>query len=134
MIPDLLIVCVLIAIATMLMKRSEDQREFERHTITPDELHLLMMSRADLLVVDVRQPLDLLGDSVIVPGAVWIAPRQVQDDPSILPQGKTLVIYCTCPSDRTSGAVLHRALSMGFSRIKLLKGGTRRMAGKWLPG
>jgi rhodanese-related sulfurtransferase len=87
-----------------------------------------------VVVVDVRQPLDLLGDSVIIPGASWFAPQHVEDDPSIPPERKDLVVYCTCPSDKTSRAVLHRALAMGFSRIKLLKGGLDAWKAKGYPG
>jgi rhodanese-related sulfurtransferase len=120
---DLMIICVAVLVATALVKRMGDQRELERHTITPDELRTLMTSDKDLLIVDVREPLDLLVDPVIIPGAVWFAPRQVIDDPSLLPAGRDMVVYCTCPTDKTSGAVLDRALARGFTRIKLLKGG-----------
>jgi len=120
---DLTIICVTVLVATALVRHIEDRRELERHTITPEELRVSLASNLDLLVVDVRQPLDLLGDSVIIPGAVWFAPQQVVDDPSLLPERRDLVVYCTCPSDSTSRAVLHRALAMGFTRIKFLKGG-----------
>jgi rhodanese-related sulfurtransferase len=120
---DLTIICVTLLIAAALVRRIEDRRELERHTITPEELRVSLASNLDLFVVDVRQPLDLLGDSVIIPGAVWFAPQQVLDDPSLLPERRDLVVYCTCPSDNTSREVLHRALAMGFSRIKFLKGG-----------
>lgn len=33
------------------------------------------------------------------------------------------MLYCTCPTDKTSRAVLNQALAFGFSRIKVLKGG-----------
>lgn len=130
---DALILCAVILVATALVRRFEDRRELERHTITPEELRALLASNADVRVVDVRQPLDLLGDSVIIPGAVWFAPRHLLDDPSILPERKDLVVYCTCPSDETSRAVLHRALAMGFSRIKLLKGGLDGWRAKGYP-
>lgn len=120
---DLAIVCVVVLVATVLLRHIGDQRELERHTIAPEALHALLASNRDVLVVDVREPLDLLGDAVIIPGAVWFAPRQVLGDPSFLPERRDLVVYCTCPSDKTSRAVLHRALAMGFSRIKLLQGG-----------
>jgi rhodanese-related sulfurtransferase len=120
---DLTIVGVAVLVAIVLVKRMGDRRELERHTIEPEELHTLLASNLGVLVVDVRQPLDLLGDSVIIPGAVWVAPGQVIEDPSLLPEGRDLVVYCTCPNDKTSRAVLRRALAMGLSRIKLLKGG-----------
>jgi len=119
----LTIICVVVLVATVLVRRIGDRRELERHIITPQALYALLASNRDVVIVDVRQPLDLLGDSVIIPGAKWFAPRQVLDDPTLLPEGKDMVVYCTCPSDKTSRAVLRRALAMGFSRMKLLKGG-----------
>jgi rhodanese-related sulfurtransferase len=44
-------------------------------------------------------------------------------DPSLLPKDRDSIVYCTCPSDQTSRAVLHRARAMGILRIRFLKGG-----------
>lgn len=116
-------ICIVVLFAAVLMKRARDRREFEQHTITPEALHALLASNRDVLVVDVRQPLDLLGDSVIIPGSTRLDPREVQENPSLLPKDRDLVVYCTCPSDKTSRAVLHRALAFGFFRMTFLKGG-----------
>ena len=109
--------------AVALAKRMRDSRELERYTITPEALSVLLASNQEVLVIDVRQPLDLLGDSVIIPGAQWLAPEEVSANPSPLPKERDLVVYCTFPSDKTSRAILHQALAMGFVRIKFLKGG-----------
>ena len=58
-----------ILLAFVLAKRMKDRHEMERYTITPEALHALLASSQDVLVIDVRQPLDILGDSVIIPGA-----------------------------------------------------------------
>jgi rhodanese-related sulfurtransferase len=116
-------ICAAVLLAVVLAKYIRDRREMERYTITPEALHELLASNPKVLVFDVRQPLDLLGDSVIVPGAQWFAPEEVCANPLLLPQERDLIVYCTCPSDKTSRAILHRALASGFSRIKLLKGG-----------
>jgi rhodanese-related sulfurtransferase len=110
-------------LAIVLAKRVRDRREMERHTITPEDLRALMASDQEVLVIDVRQPLDLLGDSVIIPGAQWFAPEEVRANPSLLPKDQDLVVYCTCPSDKTGRMILHRALAAGFLQIKFLKGG-----------
>jgi rhodanese-related sulfurtransferase len=115
--------CAAVLLAIVLAKRIGDRREMERHSITPEALHALMASEQEVLVLDVRQPLDLLGDSVIIPGARRLAPEEVRANPSLLPKESDLVVYCTCPSDKTSRMILHRALAMGFLRIKFLKGG-----------
>jgi rhodanese-related sulfurtransferase len=116
-------ICTAILLAVVLAKRARDRREMERHTITPEALHALLASNQEVLVIDVRQPLDLLGDSVIIPGAQWLAPEELQANPSLLPKERDLIIYCTCPSDKTSRSILHRALALGFLRIRFLKGG-----------
>ena len=104
MVVDFTIICVAVALlaTTALVKRIADRLELERHTITPEELRELLASNTDAFVVDAREPLDLLGDSVIIPGAVWFAPRQVLDDPSLLPARRDLVVYCTWPNDKTN--------------------------------
>ena len=116
-------ICAALVLAVILTKRIRDRRELTRHSITPEALHTLMGSKQEVLVFDVRQPLDLLGDPVIVPGAQWLAPEEVRVNPSLLPKQSDLVVYCTCPSDKTSRIILRRALAMGFLRIKFLKGG-----------
>jgi rhodanese-related sulfurtransferase len=127
------IVLAVVLVSIVLARRRRDRRELERHTITPEDLHALMASQQKVLVVDVRQPLDLLGDSVIIPGARWLAPDDVRANPSLLPAETDLVVYCTCPSDKTSRVVLHRALARGFLRIKFLKGGLDGWRAKGFP-
>jgi rhodanese-related sulfurtransferase len=119
----ILITCAAVLLAVVLAKRTRDRREMERHTITPEALHALLASNRDVIVFDVRLPLDLLGDSVIIPGAQWLAPEEVRANPSLLPKERDLIVYCTCPSEKTSRMILRRALAMGFIRIKFLKGG-----------
>jgi len=117
------ILCAAVVVAAVLVKRRRDRRELERYTITPAALHTLLASDQNVLLFDVRQPLDLLGHAVIIPGAQWLAPEEVQANPSLLPRERDVIVYCTCPSDETSRTVLRRALGLGISRIKFLKGG-----------
>src|SRR5215470_11554049 len=97
--------------------------DFERHSISASELHALMGSEKDVLVFDVRQPLDLLAYPEQIPGAHRVPPDEVLKRPNIIPKDKDVVFYCTCPSDKTSRMVLSRTVVLGFSRVKLLKGG-----------
>jgi rhodanese-related sulfurtransferase len=126
-------ICAAVLLSVVLVKRVRDRREMELYTITPEDLHALLASNQEVLVFDVRQPLDMLGDSVIIPGAQWVAPEEVRANPSLLPQERDLIVYCTCPSDKTSRIILHRALAMGFSRVKFLKGGLDGWRAKGFP-
>jgi rhodanese-related sulfurtransferase len=133
MIIALTTVCTIALLTAVLVKRARDQHEMEQYSITPEVLHGLLASNQDVLVIDVRHPLDLLADLVIIPGAKWVAPREVLENPSLIPREKELVVYCTCPTDKTSRTVLHRALAKGYLRIKFLKGGLEGWRAKGFP-
>ena len=115
------------------VKGQRDQRELEQHSITADELHALLASNQEVLLFDVRQPLDLLANSEIIPKAQRIPPDEVLQKPSLIPREKDIVVYCTCPGDKTSRAVLRRAVALHFSRVKLLKGGFAAWKAKGYP-
>ncbi|MGA8312776.1 MAG: rhodanese-like domain-containing protein [Terriglobales bacterium] len=122
--------CLLIAI---WIKRVRARNEMEQHSITPEALHSLLASDQEVLVFDVRQPLDLLADSEIIVGATRIPPKDLLENPSLIPKEKDSVVYCTCPSDKTSRLVSERALSMHLMRIKFLKGGLAGWKAKGYP-
>jgi rhodanese-related sulfurtransferase len=131
----LVVICVVVSCVLIVfwVKRTRDKHEMERHSITPEALRTLLTSNQEVLVLDVRQPLDLLADSEIIPGAQRIPPKEVLQNPSLIPKDKDAVVYCTCPSDETSRRILHLALAMHFSRVKLLKGGLASWKAKGYP-
>lgn len=107
--------------------------DIEHHRITPETLNDFMKSGKEILLLDVRQPLDLLAHSEMIPGAKRIAPKELLANPSLIPKEKDAVVYCTCPSDKTSKEILHKALSLGFTRIKFLEGGLDGWKAKGYP-
>jgi rhodanese-related sulfurtransferase len=117
------VICVVVLLAAVLVKRTRDRDELKQHSITSDDLHTLLASNQDVALFDVRLPLDLLSNSVLIPGAKRLAPEEVIANPSLIPGDRDSIVYCTCPSDETSRAILHRALARGFLRVKFLKGG-----------
>jgi rhodanese-related sulfurtransferase len=119
-----LVVCV---------KRRRDQHEMDQHSISAEELHVLLTSHQEVLLFDVRQPLDLLAYPEMIPKAQRVAPDEVLARPTLIPKEKDAVVYCTCPSDKTSRTVLRRALALGFFRIKFLKGGLAAWKAKGYP-
>jgi rhodanese-related sulfurtransferase len=118
-------ICVIVpsVLIVIWIKRTRDRYELELQSITPEALHTLLSSNQEVLLFDVRQPLDLLADSEIIVGATRIAPKDLLANPSLIPKEKDSVVYCTCPDDKTSRLILHRAHAMHFLRIKFLKGG-----------
>src|SRR5437867_2705196 len=78
-------------------KRKTEQNKMEQHSITPEALHVMLASNQEVLLFDVRQPLDLLAYPEIIPGAQRIPPNEVLEKPSLIPAEKDSVVYCTCP-------------------------------------
>jgi rhodanese-related sulfurtransferase len=123
-------------LALIWIRRIKERREFERISISPEALHALMIAQKDVLVLDARQPLDLLADSEIIAGAQRISPQDALDNPAIIPADKELVVYCTCPSDKTSRSIALKAQSLAnvdISRVKFLKGGLAAWKAKGYP-
>ena len=115
------------------IKRAMDRREMERYSVTPEVLQSMLTSDPGVLLFDVRLPLDLLVDSEIIPGARRIPPQEVIKNPSIIPQDREVIVYCTCPSDKTSRRILRKAQAMHLSRVKFLKGGLEAWKAKGYP-
>ncbi len=123
----LIVVCavgvVVLIFGIVRMKRLRDRREFEQHYIEPEVLHELLNEGEKIHIFDVRQPLDLLAYAEVIPGATRIPPKDVIANPSLIPKEEDAVVYCTCNSEKTSRDILRRVLALGFSRVKLLRGG-----------
>ena len=124
---------ILVLVIAYWIKRARDRRELEEHSITPEALHGLLASNREVLIFDVRLPLDLLVDSKIIPGAKRIPPKEVRENPTLIPRDKDAILYCTCPSDETSRTILRKALAMHFSRVRFLKGGLDGWKAKGYP-
>jgi rhodanese-related sulfurtransferase len=124
-------------LAVIWIRRMKARREIERLSITPEALHELIVTHHDVLVLDARQPLDLLADSEIITGAQRISPQDAIDNPSLIPTDKELVVYCTCPSDKTSRAIALKAQALSpnvdINRVKFLKGGLAAWKAKGYP-
>jgi rhodanese-related sulfurtransferase len=114
---------VLLIVLVQWNRRTRARHELEQYSITPEGLYQLFASSRDVLLFDVRLPLDLLTNAEIIPGAIRIAPKEVLQNPTLIPKDKDSIVYCTCPSDKTSRMILHRALALGFLQMKFLKGG-----------
>jgi len=131
----LIAVCVVVLCLPIVIwiKRTRNQEMLQQHSITAEALHTLLASNQQILLLDVRQPLDLLADSEIIPGAKRIPPKEVLENPSLIPRDKDAVAYCTCPGDKTSRLIIRRAHALHFDQVKFLKGGLAAWKAKGYP-
>jgi len=114
-------------------KRRNRETELDEHSVSPQELYAFVNSSEKVLILDVRQALDLLAYPEQIPGAQRIPPEDVLAKPNLIPKDEDVVVYCTCPSEKTSRRVLRQALALGFSRVKFLRGGLAAWKGMGFP-
>ena len=124
------LVCAILILGVFLgisewKRRRRKRLFFAAHSIDAEQLHAILFAgeTASVQVIDVRQPLDLLSYSQIIPGSRRIAPKEILNNPELLARDQETIVYCTCPSDQTASKIMHKAVSLGFEKVKILHGG-----------
>ena len=115
------VLCVLIFVG-ILAKRLRAKREIEAKSIEPEALYELLKGK-QVLLYDVRQPLDFLAHPEIIPGATRIAPKDIAEQTASFSRDQKSVIYCTGGDEETSQMVMGKARALHFTEVQLLKGG-----------
>ena len=113
--------------------QSSRRRKLEQHMIEAEALRKLLETDSSIVLLDVRQPLDLLAHSEMIPGAKRIPPKVVMADPSVIPRDKEAIVYCTCEGQKTSREIVQFGLSLGLEKIRLLRGGLDAWKAKGYP-
>src|ERR1700733_1569092 len=125
------VVCVLV-LGWIVARRLRARREIEANSIEPEALYALLKAK-QVLLYDVRQPLDFLAHPEIIPGATRIAPKDIAEQTASFSRDQNSVIYCTGGDHETFQMVLGKARALNFTQVKLLKGGLAAWKKKGLP-
>lgn len=113
-------------------RRLRAKRQIEANSIEPEALYAQLKAK-QVLLYDVRQPLDFLAHPEIIPGATRIAPKDIAEQTASFSRDQNSVIYCTGGDDETFQMVLGKARALNFTRVKLLKGGLAAWKEKGYP-
>lgn len=128
------IVAVAVIVAAIVKaRRARHEREFIENSVDAEALHALLEPEPKVLLVDVRQPLDLLAYTEMIPGAKRIPPKEVLANPSLIPADTDVVLYCTCEAQKTSLEIVRKAKTLGYNRLKVLRGGLKGWKAKGYP-
>jgi membrane protein DedA with SNARE-associated domain len=77
------------------MQRRKFLKELYKSRITPQDLLQLMEGGANVVVLDLRHPLDSLADPRTLPGAIRVLPNEVTSRADMLPKDGEIILYCT---------------------------------------
>ena len=115
------------------LRRRHRRQEAKDHSITAEALYQRMKEDKNLLLFDVRVPLDLLAHSEIITGAIRLPPKEVSDRATLISKDVDIVIYGTCLDNNTLHLVLQLTQKLKFCKLKMLQGGFEGWKNRGLP-
>jgi membrane protein DedA with SNARE-associated domain/rhodanese-related sulfurtransferase len=124
----LVIAMVLAVLIYRVVKRRQFLVELRGLRLEPAQL-MAMIEDAERegldrpFIVDLRHPLDVLTEPLVLPGALRVGPDELKQRKEIIPRDRDIVLYCTCPSEETSAKVALELRKMGIKRVRPLRGG-----------
>jgi membrane protein DedA with SNARE-associated domain/rhodanese-related sulfurtransferase len=98
-------------------------RELRISRITVEELKEKMDGGEQVMVVDLRHPLDFEADPETIPGAFRIDAKELEEKSDRLPNDREVILYCTCPNEATSARLALLLRRQGIKHIRPLQGG-----------
>ncbi len=128
----IVVVVFCLVVLAIIGRRVFTKRHVSGKSIEPEDLYELLKAK-QVLLYDVRQPLDFLAHPEIIPGATRIAPKDIAEVTAAFSRDQNSVIYCTGGDDETSKMILGKARALRFTRVKLLKGGIAAWKDKGYP-
>ena len=124
----LVLLMVVSLVAYRLYKRHQFLVELRGLRLEPAQLMAMIADakRENLdppFIIDLRHPLDVLTDPLVLPGALRIGPDELKLRKEIIPRDRDIILYCTCPSEETSAKVALDLRRLGITRVRPLRGG-----------
>lgn len=98
-------------------------RSIEMARIDVEELYHLIREGVAHLVIDVRSEAESRIDKRRIPGAVTIGLNDLRTRASGLPRDREIIVYCNCPNDASAAHAARELASLGFTRVRPLRGG-----------
>jgi len=82
-------------LAWKFLARRRFLRRLRVARITPEALHQMMETGEEVLIVDLRHPLEVEGDPVVIPGAIRVSAEDLDQRRLTIPQDREVILYCS---------------------------------------
>jgi len=121
---------VIAVIVWRVVKLRQFRSQLVQLRLEPQQLHTMICEAKDSgrelpFIVDLRHPLDVLAEPLVLPGALRIGPDDLKSRSNSIPRDRDVVLYCTCPSEETSAKVALELRRLGVLRVRPLRGGLK---------
>jgi len=77
----------------------------------------------EMMIVDLRRPLDIEADSYTIPGALRMGVEELEHRHHEIPRDRDVILYCACPNEVTSARMALLLKKHGITRVRPLAGG-----------
>jgi membrane protein DedA with SNARE-associated domain len=77
------------------IQRRRFLKDLYKSRIAPEDLKQMLDAGEKLVIVDLRHPLDSVGDPRTLPGAIRMLPEDVSERAPSLPKNREIILYCT---------------------------------------
>jgi rhodanese-related sulfurtransferase len=104
-------------------KRRHLIRRLRMARITPEELKKKIEAAEDLLILDVRPPLEFEADPQRIPGALYLPLEKLLKNPPDFPSAREVILYCNCPNEISSAQAAAALKKKGMTAVRPLAGG-----------
>lgn len=63
--------------------------------VTPGQLMNMLNSGEEVIIIDLRNSLELGNDGMVLPSAIWMDPAKLEEQERTIPRDKEVVLYCS---------------------------------------
>jgi hypothetical protein len=93
------VVLLALGLAGYIVRKYLARRRFQRDLwmarISPEDLKAKLEAGEPLAIVDLRHPLDFLPYPQVIPGAIRLAPSEIEQRNAEIPRDREVILYCT---------------------------------------
>lgn len=104
-------------------QRNKLIHQFLMSRVSVDELQQLFHTPDAPAVVDLRNAVEVGRTGSKIPGAIWLTVPELRARHTEIPRDREVVLYCSCPNERTSAEMALHLTRMGIHNVRLLDGG-----------
>ncbi|MEK6576059.1 MAG: DedA family protein/thiosulfate sulfurtransferase GlpE [Nitrospirota bacterium] len=105
------------------IRRQRILRELNIPKISTDDLKMMLDSNEDVMIFDLRSPLDIAASPYAIPGAIQISMEELKHRLQDIPMDKKVALYCACPNEATSATAALLLQKNGITKARPLAGG-----------
>jgi membrane protein DedA with SNARE-associated domain/rhodanese-related sulfurtransferase len=129
----LLLAALIVYITYKYIHRQRVLRELRIARITVDELKQMIDAGNEVIIVDLRKPVDVAADPFTIPGALQMAVEELEHRHHEIPRDRDVILYCACPNEVTSAQMALMLKRNGIKRVRPLTGGVEAWRARNFP-